>query len=184
MQALHSRTLQPEVELKDQKSKSLIRMWLKCRKNAVKNLGKNKYFTGLALNSIAYGIALYFALITNGLSFTLLSIFESVLFILRNQLDTRSNSWVKNSSLNQWHCLSLISETTVFKLKISRWFFYTSVAVNQDHYLPYYYWHIFYNKYILCYRQHSYNQTCKNNNNILPMASRRNKRTPVFCEKV
>ena len=62
IQALDSRSLQSVVELTDKKSESLIRMvGLKCSQNAVKNLHKNKYFTGLALNSIAYGIALYFS---------------------------------------------------------------------------------------------------------------------------
>ena len=59
IQALDSRSLQSEVELKDKKSESLIRrVELKCSQNAVKNLDKRKYFTRLVLNSIAYCIAL------------------------------------------------------------------------------------------------------------------------------
>ena len=59
IQALDSRSLQPEVVLKDKKSESLIRrVGLKCSQNAVKNLDKRKYFTRLVLNSIAYCIAL------------------------------------------------------------------------------------------------------------------------------
>ena len=45
IQALDSRSLQSEVELKDKKSESLIRrVGLKCSQNAVKNLDKRKYF--------------------------------------------------------------------------------------------------------------------------------------------
>ena len=82
IQALDSRSLQSEVELKDKKS-LIRRVGLKCSQNAVKNLDKRKYFTRLVLNSIAYCIAL----IINGLSFLVYLLFKPVLLFREiNQL--------------------------------------------------------------------------------------------------
>ena len=88
IQALDSRSLQSEVELKDKKSESLIRrVELKCSQNAVKNLDKRNILP--VLFSILLHIVLHynFALIINGLSFLVYLLFKPVLLFREiNQL--------------------------------------------------------------------------------------------------